>query len=234
MLFRSGWRKSIHESAAAQLRPATNGNIVPRDQGPITISSQSPTPGGINHDLRYQAFRCKWQNCKAELHNLETLKKHVHKVHHKESPQGTLECLWGTCRREATNADAATDTTVRQHLPHSFQDEVKWREHLEIRHFGPLSWELGDGPASGLSGKSQSIMNARDPTDRPIDAHENEAYLSDAMGRRVTPRISVDSPASQNRGRPPTVVTQKEKQAQDMLSDLVAHKRRLGDRKSVV
>ncbi|KAF2746499.1 hypothetical protein M011DRAFT_404281 [Sporormia fimetaria CBS 119925] len=219
-----GWRKAIHGSAAALARPAPNGHTGPRadsfapaqpsalrnvrsgNEEPITIPSRSSS---VSRMPRYESFPCKWHNCSADLHNLETLKKHVHKVHRKQTLRGTLECHWGNCKRnDGSGAER----------PFSFVDEAQWREHLEIRHFKPLSWELGDGPASGLS-----------------DTNEADAYLSDAQGRRVTPRISVAPSSSQTqdgststpgkrRGRP----TKAEQQARESQGRLVAQKKRLG------
>lgn len=165
-----GWRKAIHGSAAAQSRPSGNKwtgplrhvpsqpsslrNVSTGPNEPIRIGSSSP--GVPNKTMRYQSFACKWQNCKAELHNLETLKKHVYKVHRKESlggTGGTLECLWSDCGNELASHDLMTNMRIERHEPKSFDNEDGWRAHLEEAHFSPLSWKLGDGPAGGLSGK---------------------------------------------------------------------------------
>jgi hypothetical protein len=163
-----GWRKAIHGSPSAQARPAANGHtgrFVPsqpsalrkvnsRDDGLVMINSRSPSVSRPE----YQSFKCRWQNCQAELHNLETLKKHVHKVHQKETLRGTLECLWDDCSRQDTNTDPVTGMRLDRHSPFVFTDEPKWREHIEIQHFSPLSWKQGDGPASGLSGNYCDIV----------------------------------------------------------------------------
>lgn len=219
-----GWRKSIHGKAAAQGQANANGRTAPLSANrhapsqpsslrqvstgnePISIRSSSRSVS-----MQYQSFACQWQNCKADLHNLETLKKHVHKVHRKKVPE--LECCWGECGRGNSNV---------------FDDEAGWREHLEVKHFGPLAWELGDGPASGLSGmwKLGRIVTAQ--TDSGADAHDSEAYLSDAHGRRVTPRISVDQgPVSSNRGGP-RKVKPKQQTALDALNRAVAHTKHVG------
>jgi hypothetical protein len=79
-------------------------------------------------------------------------------------------------------------------------------------------------------------------SDSPIDAHDSEAYLSDAQGRRVTPRITVDhsragtddlslhtpapAPAPRGRGRPPK--NKVEQEAREAHERLVSQKRRIG------
>jgi hypothetical protein len=165
-----GWRKAIHGSAAVQANKHNNPqpdsvqsvptqyrqlrNVDTNENQPSKVASRSPHEG--NMAMRYQSFNCKWQNCKAELHNLETLKKHVHKRHRKETEKGSLECLWGDCGREVTHVDPITSTRIEFHSPFTFTEDSEWRNHLELRHFVPLSWELGDGPATGLSGTIHS------------------------------------------------------------------------------
>ncbi|KAF2189730.1 hypothetical protein K469DRAFT_700984 [Zopfia rhizophila CBS 207.26] len=244
-----GWRKHIHGSAAAQSRTDPNGHMNPNrfapnqpstlrnvrsgDNEPIVIDSRSPSIAGRPRRLstpKYQAFKCQWQNCKAELHNLETLRKHVHKVHRKHTLRNTLECLWGDCGREVTSVDQVTGIRIERHAPFAFTDEAKWREHLELKHFCPLSWQLGDGPASGLSDANDSA---------------SETYLSDAQGRRVTPRVSANplrpegdssvhggasnphpSSTGRGRGRPPRI--NQEQEARETLRQMVSQKKRVG------
>ncbi|KAH6615344.1 hypothetical protein C7974DRAFT_64537 [Boeremia exigua] len=226
-----GWRKAIHGSAAAQQRSASNGHAgkygpeqpstlrnVSTGEDPILISSRSPS---VANHAQYQSFKCKWQNCKAELHNLETLQLHVFKVHKKDPLRSTLECLWDGCGKHVTSFDPMSNMSLERHVPLAFAGETTWREHLQQSHFDPLSWEQGDGPAGGLS-----------------DAHDSEAYLSDAQGRRVTPRITA-SPADYesitsvlsgsmpcDRGRPAKDAQQQE--ARDAQDRLVSQKRRMG------
>lgn len=158
-----GWRKAIHGSAAAHQRPGMNGNTgsyeprlpstlrnVGSGQDPIRIDSRSPSV--TTRVPQYQSFKCKWQNCKAKLHNLETLKKHVFKAHKKETLRNTLECLWDDCGKEVTSVDNMINMRIEQHTPHAFGAENAWREHVQQNHFDPLAWEQGDGPAGGLSG----------------------------------------------------------------------------------
>jgi hypothetical protein len=162
-----GWRKAIHGSVTAQARPVANGHSASLNKhqppqpsslrdvktgGNEAIRIDSRSPSVANRVPRYQSYRCKWQNCSAELHNLDTLKKHVFKVHRKETLHNALECLWDDCGKEVTNFDPITNLRIEKHTPHSFDLESNWRGHIQQHHLDPLSWELGDGPASGLSG----------------------------------------------------------------------------------
>ncbi|ORY06634.1 hypothetical protein BCR34DRAFT_616880 [Clohesyomyces aquaticus] len=231
------WRNQIHGPAAALARLNSNGhagplqnpsftpsqpsslrNVRTSDAEPIIIQSRSPSVAHPSETTRYQSFKCEWQKCKADLHNLETLKKHVQKVHRKETPRGTLECLWDRCGREVANVDAVTGFSIEKHTPFGFTNEAEWREHLELRHFGPLSWDRGDGPASGLSDANESA---------------SEVYLNDAQGRWVTPRITADpsrvdkvKATPRPRGRLPKVT--QEQETQFKLEQAFARKKRLG------
>jgi hypothetical protein len=73
-----------------------------------------------------------------------------------------------------------------------------------------------------------------------VDAHDSEAYLSDAQGRKVTPRITVDHNRAaehrsslqtslsmpRGRGRPPRNTLEQE--AREAQGRLVSQKRRIG------
>jgi len=164
-----GWRKAIHGSGGTLARSAPNSHtssvnsrqpsqpntlrtIRTGEDDPIRIESRSPSVA--NRAPHLQSYGCQWRGCKAELHNLETLRKHVFKVHCKETTDGTLECCWRGCGREVASHGSLTNTTLEGQKSHSFAArESDWQDHILKYHIDPMSWELGDGPASGLSGK---------------------------------------------------------------------------------
>ncbi|KAF2739997.1 hypothetical protein EJ04DRAFT_508421 [Polyplosphaeria fusca] len=219
-----GWRKAIHGSPAAQASSQTNQHrpsqpsnlrfVVTEKNKNEAVMVSSRSPSAARATPQYQSFKCKWQGCKADLHNLETLQKHVQKVHSKVTPEGVLGCLWGDCGRTVASVDSVTNFLVDRSESVSFANEGQWNEHLEIKHLNPISWELGDGPASGLS-----------------DAHDLESYLSDAQGRRVTPRITaefkVTNPTSSSgRGMPPKA--SREHEAREISKQMISQKKRIG------
>lgn len=165
-----GWRKAIHGSTAAQAQmlgdrftgtsqasPSQLSSLhkIRTGEGdPIVIDSRSSSV--VNRIPQYPSYKCKWQNCKAELHNLETLRKHVFKVHRKETLGNTLDCLWADCGKAIMNVDPTTALRIEQKVPYNFDLQSDWHTHIQQNHFDPLSWELGDGPASGLSGNEDN------------------------------------------------------------------------------
>lgn len=72
---------------------------------------------------RFPEFLCEWTGCKAELHNLETLRRHVLFVHGGSG----CRCFWGKCMASVATAD-------------------EFRSHVEEAHMVPVAWHMGDGP----------------------------------------------------------------------------------------
>ncbi|OBT65592.1 hypothetical protein VE03_05512 [Pseudogymnoascus sp. 23342-1-I1] len=147
---------------------------------------------------RYQPFLCEWRGCKAELQNLETLRRHVYIVHGKPASGvefGARPCLWGKCGRggrqeQYGEGDVEMDGA---RLVGVFRDEEAFRAHLEKAHIVPMAWHMGDGPRGSIIDGSES---------------DHSSYLNSPLtGRRVTPSIATQTVTSvlpaRRRGRPP-------------------------------
>ncbi|KAL8823707.1 MAG: hypothetical protein Q9191_005619 [Dirinaria sp. TL-2023a] len=106
-----------------------------------------------------QVYKCRWKGCSGELHNLDTLRKHVYGHIHDfdEEENRTLYCLWEGCET----------SDGRSPLP--FRSATSWHRHMDGRHLDPFAWELGDGPSPH-------------PSDPDLD------FLSDSQHRQVTPQ----------------------------------------------
>ncbi|OAL50807.1 hypothetical protein IQ07DRAFT_631744 [Pyrenochaeta sp. DS3sAY3a] len=233
-----GWRKAIHGSPAAQARmqnnrftvaskhnqashPTNLRNVSTSGNEPILIDSRSPSVVSTQAP-QYQSYPCKWEGCKAELHNLDTLIKHVYKMHRKLSPNNMHECLWGDCHK-MQKLDPSTGLVVPVSSPYAFAEERDWRFHVHQNHLSPVSWTLGDGPAGGV-----------------FDSSGSETYLNDAQGRQVTPRITADSnrlhavgpslqaATSVGRGRGRPTKSEAEREVRDAQTLLVSQKKRIG------
>ncbi|KAL6915737.1 hypothetical protein ACHAP8_009488 [Fusarium lateritium] len=123
---------------------------------------QSPPPREIYYrtNVQFFPFLCEWMDCKAELHNLETLRRHVSKVH-----GDSVECLWGKCGR--------------LERPPEFEDDEGFEDHIKEAHLVPLSWHVGDGP-NNLA--ERGLKKKEEGDDIPD-------YLKDEHGNQVTPSI---------------------------------------------
>ncbi|KAK5118225.1 hypothetical protein LTR85_008205 [Meristemomyces frigidus] len=216
-----GWRKAVHSREAQGLQPAKPG------QNPPDRPRQSQGPRDANIiEPKYQVWKCQWKDCHAELHNLETLKKHVVKLHGKPTDDGDYECLWQGCEKgseemKGKGKGKASDLA-------SFTEIDGWMNHIDKDHLQHVAWLQGDGPRGGMSDHY---------------ATDSEAYLSDAQGRSVTPIIvpNFNGPAGatsqvvpsavRRPGRPPkdgAHLTKDERKAAAELEQLEAHKRAIG------
>lgn len=153
-----GWRKSIHSKAAlaaaageggdgvtsksSAAQRTSRGQAAPSYAPPKQRRNRQPEPvvEVKEPEVEFNVYKCEWEDCGAELHNIDTLRKHVLKLHGKKTAEGDYECAWFGCFQE----DEVT----------AFDDMAQWMEHMESQHVKPISRTLGDGPRSGLSGGS--------------------------------------------------------------------------------
>lgn len=162
-----GWRKWM-------MKDTGNNNGGSPTSGP-SGSHRKSTGKPTSPEPEYQVYRCEWKDCGAELHNLATLRKHLHKLHCKPHDGGLYNCFWAACSKVVR--DAENGRTITRAAVSSFTSAEAWKQHVSKLHLEPIAWRLGDGPASGVS--------------EPSEAELSEAYLSDAQGRRVTPRVVI-------------------------------------------
>jgi len=126
------------------------------------LTSFSSPPNDANEQLpvgRYAVFECRWEACRAKLHNLDTLRKHVRKVHVRRSNisggggSSSLECRWNGCEKAIRAPDPRIGREDSKTKRHSFSDVDKCESHVEQLHIWPMSWVKGDGPTAGLLGE---------------------------------------------------------------------------------
>ncbi|KAJ6440773.1 transcription factor Zn, C2H2 [Purpureocillium lavendulum] len=136
----------------------------------------SPPPEAVYRSLKPQFadFLCEWAGCKAELHNLETLRRHLFAVHGRSEV-----CMWAKCaQREPRQTLVSGD---------------QFRQHVEEAHLVPFAWHMGDGPQNRVGG-SLGPAGAGTGTG-PADEKDADAqvllptYLLDADGNQVTPSV---------------------------------------------
>lgn len=149
----------------------------------------------------FKVFKCKWKLCPAELHNFETLHRHVIKAHCKLAGYGGYPCYWECCSRSptremkkaaATNRGPAKVVVAR--VTWDFDTPAQWEAHVVTSHLEGVKNEIGVGPSVGPYGAfylplSSSIFRLL--TDVRVIDHEvagsDVDYLSDSFGHQVTP-----------------------------------------------
>ena len=80
----------------------------------------------------YTMHRCHWENCPAELHNLETLKKHVKK--HRRAVDGVYSCLWAGCSDSSNPISNNTQNGDGKYKRLNFKTDAEWVTHVESNH----------------------------------------------------------------------------------------------------
>lgn len=170
----------LHVSTSTPVKPSGLRNARTLEHGvAVVIQSRSPSvadPGSAQGDKRnwstikegfsginpstpfYKVYKCKWDKCPAELHNLDTLRKHVRK--HRDHGEGPFLCKWADCyntqplndREKPSNGDGMLEWP-------NFASEETWDKHVESKHVSLYAWQLGDGPATHSSGKSQFVVD---------------------------------------------------------------------------
>lgn len=139
-----GWRKATHSREAATLQPS---------QSFPTYSSNKTTqqPEKAIIEPKYRIYACHWRDCKAELHNLGNLKKHVIKMHGRPKKDGMFECQWLLCGAEVAGRQFSGKGKAPEKAAAEWEEIHKWMDHVDKEHLQPVAWELGDGPRGGLA-----------------------------------------------------------------------------------
>ncbi|ROV97743.1 hypothetical protein VMCG_07398 [Cytospora schulzeri] len=123
----------------------------------------SPTPRGVWEKLveppKYVRFLCEWTSCKAELQNIETLRKHIRVVHGRADP---LVCKWAGCDSRSPE----------------FTQDYEFQDHVDEEHLVPFVWHVGDGQ-----------RNEKPVATSEMASFEVPAYLFSTDGEQVTPSV---------------------------------------------
>ena len=97
----------------------------PKKTENVSNEAHSPAPS-------YTMYRCHWENCPAELHSLETLKKHVRK--HRRDVDGVYPCLWADCSDSSNPVSNKSQNQDGQQRRLKFKTNTEWVEHVESSH----------------------------------------------------------------------------------------------------
>lgn len=98
-----------------------------------------------------EKFKCKWKKCSVVLHNLDTLRRHIGRVHRPSSSDAVDEgytCWWKKCK--FLKQDESTGEWVTTKVFDHWED---WLKHIEKDHVSPIALKWGDGPATSHVGK---------------------------------------------------------------------------------
>lgn len=107
----------------------------------------------------FKVFKCRWKFCQAELHNFETLHRHVIKAHRKLAVYGGYPCHWEGCSRSPTKemkkaaaASRGPGNIVAPRVVWEFDTPEQWEKHVVQSHLEGVKNEIGIGPSVGPFG----------------------------------------------------------------------------------
>lgn len=132
------------------------------------------TPAQEYHRLQvpFMTFSCEWEGCRAGLHNLATLRRHVEVVHCRgEKSRG--RCLWGSCG----SPGGSSNDRARNKLEYG----RGLMEHVEEKHLIPFAWHCGDGPRNDMPDEYRHTTTEEGKRKKSVPR-----WLCDAEGRQVT------------------------------------------------
>lgn len=104
--------------------------------------TKSTRRGGVVHKV----YKCRWNDCPYELHNLQTLRKHVYK-HREQYAEGPFPCCWADCGTINLSHED-TDNDENALIPLEFNTVSAWEFHIDAKHLNIIAWDMGDGPSS--------------------------------------------------------------------------------------
>lgn len=101
-------------------------------------------------------YKCKWKKCSTVLHNLDTLRKHIGRVHRPNSTDSSSGyiCWWKKCKY--LKQDEETGEWISTKVFDHWED---WLKHIEKEHVTPIAVRWGDGPATSQIGKQTSVKS---------------------------------------------------------------------------
>ena len=135
-----GWKKTLHSREAQGLPKKTH----PSTSQPSKLK-QSPLGSKLKEvDPQYQEYKCRWDGCTSSLINLDTLKKHIVKIHGKEHDNREYMCFWEGC-------EGVQRPGLNGRVPAKYAQIEGWIQHVDQEHVRSIGWKLGDGPKGGTA-----------------------------------------------------------------------------------
>ena len=162
--------QSDRSAPGSQRKPAMNETLGPKKRGrPFGSKNKYPSLGGLRDQAAAttgagvrinlppreptpgrEKFKCKWKKCSTILHNLDTLRKHIGRVHRPSTEDVANEgytCWWKKCKYLTQNEDGDWETTK------TFDHWEDWLKHIERDHITAIAMKYGDGPSIAHVGK---------------------------------------------------------------------------------
>lgn len=102
---------------------------------------------------QFKIYKCRWQDCGAELHNFDTLTRHVFRKHKLCADFGGYPCRWAGCFKEVTIGYKAGNGLNKKEVQKQrldFTSEEDWDTHMLEKHLDNVKHAYGEGPMAGF------------------------------------------------------------------------------------
>ncbi|KAI8634216.1 hypothetical protein F5Y19DRAFT_203944 [Xylariaceae sp. FL1651] len=169
---KSKYRRRAEATVAADSPSQGRGQEPKRRGRPPRALEASVRERYLRSKPDYTPYKCEWtlpkqpgqqkpSVCPAELHNMETLRRHVSIIH---GDADSLVCRYSRCSERT--------------LPLRFATVREFKDHMEKKHFAWYLWHMGEGY------QNNSVSTRKhEPNTAP-------AYLFDEHGNQVTPSVA--------------------------------------------
>jgi hypothetical protein len=145
--------KTPEAAAAALAKARANSDDTLKKRGrPFKIPNAPEHLAPVEPpEPKWVPFICEVVGCPAELHNISTLRAHLHTVHLKRQPrEGPFMCRWKKCCQDIVVLDEGTGVEVIAEKGVEFVTKEEWKDHVEKAHIDPVAWYQGDGPKAEI------------------------------------------------------------------------------------
>ncbi|KAI9886313.1 MAG: Vacuolar protein-sorting-associated protein 24 [Watsoniomyces obsoletus] len=144
--------------AATEGAPSIRSSTTPT----VPVASQHMTTKEVSFDINppepakdlpLSIFKCLWEGCQAELHNIDILRRHIRKIHSTSESgddgngsNGRWPCLWTTCELYIDRS-LPEEEQQQEGKKLVFGTEKDWFEHVNDHHVRGYAKKFGDGPS---------------------------------------------------------------------------------------
>lgn len=132
--------KRQNEEPEDSIRPRKRASIAAVDNGGSCLPSM------------FETIKCRWKDCRAQLHTVGLLRKHIAKVHKHKASFGGYPCYWEGCSRPMAPGKGKVAGRMKERMGQylDLDTEKEWEKHMESAHLSRLAQleeaDDGNGP----------------------------------------------------------------------------------------
>lgn len=134
-------RPRVHSSTRGSGRKRGSGLVRHPGRPPLPHVTSVQRSIFLQNNACFVPYVCEWAGCRAELHNMATLRKHVAVVHSR-----ARVCQWRRCASKVPPVRFFDKVAKKGDADDNSRKTLL--EHMEYQHLEPYEWHRGDGFAN--------------------------------------------------------------------------------------